>query len=197
MKWIRQLYDWVLNWANTSYALPALMILAFLESSIFPIPPDVLLIALSLSIPARSFVYASWTSIASVLGGVLGYILGWTLWELLSPWFFEYVPGVTEVGFAKVGALYEEYNFWIVFIAGFTPIPYKLFTLSAGVFQISFVPFLLASIIGRSARFFLVSALIYFFGEKIKVWIDRYFNVLTIGFVVLLVLGFLVFERFL
>lgn len=188
---IRRLYDWVLHWAETPYGTPALATLSFAESSFFPVPPDVLLIALDLGRPARSFYYATVCALASVIGGMLGYFIGTALWHLLSGFFFGYIPGFTPEVFDKAQGMYETYGFAAVLIAGFTPIPYKVFTIASGVFGMSFPLFVLASAISRSARFFLVSALIYFFGEPIKKIIDKYFDLLSVAFVVLLVLGFL------
>lgn len=187
---VRRLYDWVLHWADTRYGTPALATLSFAESSFFPVPPDVLLIALDMGKPKRSFYYALICSIASVLGGILGYYIGLGLWELLSGFFFSYIPGFTPEIFAKVQEMYNEYGFAAVLIAGFTPIPYKVFTIASGVFRMNFPLFVLASVISRSARFFIVSAMIYFFGEPIKKFIDKYFNLLSAAFVVLIILGF-------
>lgn len=188
---VRRLYDWVLHWADTRYGTPALATLSFAESSFFPVPPDVLLIALDMGKPKKSFYYALICSIASVVGGILGYYIGHGLWELLSVFFFTYIPGFTPEVFAKVQGMYNEYGFAAVLIAGFTPIPYKVFTIASGVFGMNFPLFVLASIISRSARFFIVSAMIYFFGEPIKKFIDKYFNLLSAAFVVLIILGFI------
>ena len=177
---IRRLYDWILTWANSRYALPALALLAFTEASFFPIPPDVLLMALALSMPKMSYRYALVATIGSVLGAALGYFIGWGLWDALSGHFYLYVPGVTESGFAAVGELFSEYDFWIIFAAGFTPIPYKIFTIAAGVFAINFPVFMLASLIGRGLRFYLVAALFYYMGQPARAIIEKYFNLLTV-----------------
>ena len=187
---MRRLYDWVLSWADSPYGVWALAVLAFAESSFFPIPPDVLLIGLAVGAPRRALRFAAICSAASVLGGILGYGIGHFVWQQTQHFFFANVPGFTPEVFARVQTLFSEYDFWIVFAAGFTPIPYKVFTISAGVFGISFPMFLLASLVGRSARFFLVSGLIYLFGPAIRKFIDRYFNLLAIAFFVLLVAGF-------
>ncbi len=187
---IRRLYDWVLGWADSRYGVLALAILAFAESSFFPIPPDVLLIGLAVGAPKRSMKFAAVCSAASVVGGVLGYGIGHFVWQQTQHFFFSTVPGFTPEVFARVQGLFSEYDFWIVFAAGFTPIPYKVFTISAGVFDIAFPMFLLASLVGRSARFFLVAGLIFVFGPTIRRFIDRYFNLLAIAFFVLLLAGF-------
>ncbi len=191
---MRRLYDWVLHWAQTPYGLLALIVVAFSESSFFPIPPDPLLIAMGLALPQRAFVYALTCSVSSVLGGGLGYALGWGLWGSIEPIFFTYVPGFTPEVFETVRTKYEQYSFWVVFSAGFTPIPYKVFTLAAGVFGINLWIFLLASGLSRSARFFLVGFLIWRFGAPVKTFIDRYFNLLSVAFVILLILGFSVIK---
>jgi len=192
MRLIRRLYDWVLHWAETPYGAPALFLLAFVESSIFPVPPDVLLITLSIALPRRAWFYATLCSVGSVLGGMVGYLLGWGFWSLLDDFFFSYVPGFTPELFARVQELYARHDFWVVFTAGFTPIPYKVITIAAGVFLINFPVFVLASVVGRSARFFLVAWLIRRFGPEIRAFVDRYFNLLSIVFMVLLIGGFLV-----
>ena len=196
MKMIRRLYDWVLHWAATPYGTLALFCLAFAESSFFPIPPDVLLLALCIATPRYSFRYALLTAVGSVLGGMLGYGIGHSLWGAVSDYFFRYVPGFTEAIFATVQELFVSYDFWAIFTAGFTPIPYKVFTIGAGVFEINFPVFVLASVIGRSLRFFLVAALIYRFGPAVRNFIEKYFNLLTLIFMVLLIGGFLVIKYF-
>ena len=191
---LRKLYDWVLSWTKKKYSSVALFVLAFAESSFFPIPPDILQIALSVSKPKKSFFYAFISSLGSILGGIFGYFIGLKLWHLLKDFFFTYIPGFTPKIFEIIQTKYELYNFWIVFTAGFTPLPYKIITISAGLFEISFIMFVIASIISRSARFFLVATLIYFFGPTIKEFIDKYFNLLTIAFFILLLGGFFVFR---
>ncbi len=190
--WVRRLYDWVLHWAETPFGPAALGILAFAEASFFPIPPDPLLMALCLGAARRSLRFAALSTAASVAGGVLGYALGAWAWHFLGGWFFAYVPGVTPDAFEGVRELYSRYDFWAVFLAGLTPIPYKVFTLSSGVFAINFPVFLLASVMSRGLRFFLVAGLIYRFGTPVSRFIDRYFNLLTWVFGLLVILGFLV-----
>ncbi|HOJ42935.1 MAG TPA: YqaA family protein [Syntrophorhabdaceae bacterium] len=191
---IRKMYDWILHWAETPYGTSALFILAFTESSFFPIPPDVLLIALCLSKPKRSFYYALICSIGSVLGGASGYLIGLAFMDTIGMKILSFY-GFHEQ-YQYVQQLYMKYDAIAVGIAGFTPIPYKVFTISAGAFKISFSVFLIASIISRSLRFFLVSALIYIFGNPIKTFIDRYFNLLTIIFTILLIGGFVLIKYF-
>lgn len=189
---IRRLYDWVLSWADTRFAIPALFVLAFAESSFFPIPPDVLLVAMCIGEVSRSYRFATWCAIGSILGGMAGYAIGYYFWEVdaVRQFFFDYIPGVTPETVDRVGGLYEQWNFWIVFAAAFTPIPYKVITILAGVFAINFPMFLLGSAIGRSARFFLVAWLFKRFGPPIKTFIEERFALVTLAGTVLLVGGF-------
>ncbi|MGQ9642589.1 MAG: YqaA family protein [Ignavibacterium sp.] len=197
MKLLRKLYDWVLHWAETPYGPIALFILAFAESSFFPIPPDALLIALVLGATTKAFKLALNCTIASVLGALLGYTIGHFLWwtpsnefTSIAMFFFNNIPGFTQKLFFDVQNMYDKYNFWIVFTAGFTPIPYKVITISAGAFNIDILMFVIASVISRGARFFLVAFLIWKFGPQIRSFIDKYFNWLAIAFTVLLIGGF-------
>jgi len=204
---LRRLYNWVLHWAETPYGAWALFLLAFAESSFFPIPPDVLLIALAIAVPLRSFRYAAIAALGSVLGGVAGYGIGWGFWSALGApsdafsleqgitggaFLFRYIPGFTPEVFAKVRAAYEAHAGLTVFTAAFTPIPYKVITIAAGVCKINFVMFLVGSTVGRTMRFFLVATLIRIFGRSIREFIDKYFNILTVLFTILLIGGFAV-----
>lgn len=192
--WLRRLYDWVLHWAETPYGTPALFLLSLAESSFFPIPPDPLLVALCLGKPASSLRFAAVCTAGSVVGGVIGYGIGFGTWNLVGDWFFTWVPGVSPEAFGEVQALYDRWDFWAVFLAGLTPIPYKVFTLSSGVFAINFGIFAVASVLSRGLRFFLVAGLIYRFGPPIARFIDRYFDLLAWVFGILLVGGFVVIE---
>lgn len=194
MKFLRKLYDWVLHWADTPYGPLALLLLALAESSFFPVPPDPLLIALCLGAIKRSWRFAFYASVASLIGGVIGYLIGYGIWESVDSFFFKYIPGFTESLFQKVMINYRNYGFWYVFSAGFTPIPYKVFTIASGVFKLNFFIFLIASAFSRSLRFFLVAALFRKFGPGIKSFIDRYFNFLAILFFLLLLGGFLLIK---
>lgn len=192
MKFVRSMYDWVLSWAETPYGGMALFLIAFCESSFFPIPPDVLLIALCIGKRERALYFALICSVGSVLGGIAGYAIGWGVWALVDDLFFNYVPGFSPEGFNQVQDLYAAWDFWIIFVAAFTPIPYKIITIAAGVFGVSIVMFVIATIIGRSARFFLVAGLLHYFGPAIRDFIDRRFNLLTVVFTLLLIGGFAV-----
>ncbi|MCH7909661.1 MAG: DedA family protein [Candidatus Hydrogenedentes bacterium] len=190
MQYLRRLYDWMLKWADTPYGGPALFFIAFAESSVFPIPPDVLLIALCLGRRERWFRFAGLCTVGSLLGGLAGYAIGWGIWGAVDEWFFTYVPGFTREVYERVQGLYTTYDFWIIFVAAFTPIPYKIITITAGVFGIGLPMFVVATLVGRAARFMTVAYLIHRFGSPIQKFIERNFNLLTIVFSVLLVGGF-------
>jgi membrane protein YqaA with SNARE-associated domain len=189
---LRRLYDWVLHWAETPYGNWALLLLAFCESSFFPIPPDILLIALAVSIPKKSIRYALICSAGSVLGGCFGYLIGWQFMTGIGMKIINFY-GLSQK-FEYIQGLYMTYDAWAIGIAGFTPIPYKVFTISAGAFNINFTVFILVSVLSRSARFFLVGGLIYVFGPRIQAFIDKYFNLLATAFTVLLVAGFIIIK---
>lgn len=191
---IRRIYDWMLGWADTKQGPVALAGFSFAESSFFPIPPDPLLMALALGAPKKALRFALICTVASVAGGVFGYLLGAAAWDVVGDFFLTAVPGVDEAGFEAVRSLYDTWGFWAVFIAGLTPIPYKVFTIASGVFAISFPVFLAASVFSRGLRFFVVAGLIRVFGAPIQAFIDRYFNILTWGFGALVIGGFLVIE---
>lgn len=247
----RRLYDWILHWADTPYGGWALFVMSLAESSFFPVPPDVLLAPLVLGNRRKWVGFATMCSVASIIGGILGYGIGMFLWVGVGNFFHDRVPGfdrdqvvmadgrelagmidgenvvvkppmmkaevtypatlTTRDGekvslaaqevttahvrpFTKVGALYKEYNFWIVAAAGFTPLPYKVITISAGVFKINFLIFCIASAASRSARFFLVAGLMGILGPRIAPLIDKYFNLLCVLFTVLLIGGFAVIK---
>ncbi len=191
---LSRLYGWVLHWAKTPYGTWALFILAFSESSFFPIPPDVLLIALSVVLPKKSLRYALVCSVGSILGGCFGYLIGWQFMATVGDAIIRFYGLIDK--YEYIQQLYLLYDAWVVGIAGFTPIPYKVFTITAGAFHINFAVFLIASAVSRSARFFIVGGLIYLFGPKIESFIERYFNPLAIAFVILLILGFVVIKLF-
>jgi len=200
----RRVYDWTLGWAYRPSAAVALFVLSLAESSFFPVPPDVLLMPLVLGNRRKWLRYATLCSLASVLGAIIGFLIGWLAWEAgVKELFFRYVPGFTQEVFDDVSALYDEHNFWIVFTAGFTPIPFKVITITAGVFGTGpkvanphafFAVFLVAAVVSRSARFFLVAGLMRLFGARITPFIDKYFNWLALLFTALLVGGFLIIK---
>lgn len=189
---IKRLYDWVLSWSDSRWGWVALLFIALFEASWFPLPPDILLIALCLGAVKKSFRFASICLAGSIIGAMIGYGIGHFLWTTpageptaIATFFFNHIFSVE--GFNNVAALFDKYNFWIVFTAGFTPLPYKLFTIAGGLFDINFVMFIIASIVSRGLRFFLIAWLIWRFGTPIKVFIDKYFNLLATLFTVLLI----------
>ena len=193
---VKSLYLWVLHWADTPYGTPALFALSFAESSFFPVPPDVLQIALSISKPRRSFYYATVSGVGSVLGGLLGWFIGYALWSSLGGFFTSYVPGCSPENIDYVGALYRDNAFLAIFGAAFSPIPYKVFTISAGIFS-AYVPIgtlIAASALGRFSRFYAVALCIYLFGPGVKNLLDKYFGLATLIFFILLVGGFVVIK---
>lgn len=191
---LHRLYQWVLHWAETRHGFTALLVISFVESSFFPIPPDVLLIALCMGAPRKGFRFALWCSVASVLGGVFGYFIGYAA-EPLGRWI---IFDLLHYGAAwdKVAILYGENAFLSIVTAAFTPIPYKVFTIAAGVFheQVSLGTLVSASAIGRSGRFFLVAGAIYAFGPPIKRLLDKYLEIFTIIFSVLLIGSFVLIK---
>ncbi|MCH7558005.1 MAG: DedA family protein [Planctomycetes bacterium] len=194
--WHRRLYNWVVHFAQTKHGVTALFCLSFAESSFFPVPPDVLLGPLALGAPKKWLRFAIACSIASVLGGIMGYCIGMFLWSMIGQWAYNHlaVIGLTEANFIKFQSWYDKYDFWIVFLCGFTPLPYKVCTISAGAAKINFIGFLIASTVSRSARFFIVAGLVGWKGEKIRPFIEKYFNWLSLAFAVLLIGGFLVIK---
>jgi membrane protein YqaA with SNARE-associated domain len=186
----RRLYAWVLSWAESPHGTRALALIAFAESSFFPIPPDVLQMALSVSRPRRAFRYAAVSLAGSVTGAVVGWLIGWGLWDVMQGFFFDYVPGFTHESFHLVEQRYNEAAFLAIFGAAFTPIPFKIFTIASGVFHVKLWMLVLASILGRGMRFFGVATLFYFFGPAVKQLIERYFEVIAFAIFALGVLGF-------
>jgi membrane protein YqaA with SNARE-associated domain len=189
MKLFRKLYDWVIHWSGTRYAVPALALLAFAESSFFPVPPDVLLITMTLSRRKKAFYFALIALIFSVTGGILGYVIGNVFYETVGIKIVHMYHGESTMEYIR--ELYNSYGFVGILIAALTPIPYKVFTIASGVFSFSVHKFIIASIIGRGVRFFVVAGLIWKFGEPITRFIDTYFNWLMLAFGLLLVGGFL------
>ena len=186
---IRRLYRWVLHWAETPYGVAALFVIAFAESSFFPIPPDVLLIALAFSIPKKSFRYATICTVGSVLGGIFGWLIGLQFYDTIG------VRIITALHYEKEFSLVQSYYaknaFLYILLAAFTPIPYKVFTIGAGVCHIALPILIAASILGRAGRFFLVGGSIYFFGPRIKPFLEKYLDWATALLAGLAVLGFL------
>ena len=191
---LRRLYDWVLGWADKPSGPAALFGIAVAESSFFPIPPDVLLMALALGRPKRALWFATICTVGSVIGGVIGYYIGLFLFEQVGRHILEWYGAMQQ--FEKVGELYKENLVLALGTAGLTPVPYKVFTIAGGAFSVPLLPFILISIVSRGLRFYGVAGLIFWFGPQVKAFIDRYFNLLTIIFMVLLVGGFVVVRWF-
>ena len=202
------MYDWTMAWAYRPSATVSLFGISFTESIIFPIPPDVLLIPLVLGNRKKWLWYAFFCSLASVLGAVAAYVIGWLAWEQIHTFMYSWFgwAGLTEENFSKLadevaGKDYRTWVFAMVFTAGVTPLPFKVFNIFAGMFGTSgqavnppmfFAWFLFAAAVSRSLRFFLLSWLVSVFGPKVTPFIEKYFNWLALAFVALLVGGFLV-----
>ena len=195
-QWHRHLYNWVIGFADSKHGGTALFALSFAESSFFPVPPDVLLGPLTLGAPRKWFRFALSCSIASIFGGIFGYLIGMFLWSIIGEWVIIHMSwaGLTEANFAVFQQWYDKHDFKIVFLCGFTPIPYKVCTISAGIAEINFLGFFIASTISRSARFFLVAGLFGWKGKAIRPFVEKYFNWLSLLFAVLLIGGFLVIK---
>lgn len=188
MRLFSPLYERAMIWARHPHAPRYLAGLSFAESSFFPIPPDVMLAPMALANPNKAWRLALLTTIASVLGGVLGYAIGLLAFDLVEPLLHGagYWPK-----YEAVRTWFDQWGFWAVFLAGFSPIPYKLFTISAGVISMAFAPFLIASAIGRGARFFLVAALMAWGGERMETLLRDYID--RIGWVVVLLAAVIFF----
>lgn len=165
---------------------------AFCESSFFPIPPDILLIALAVGAPLRAFYFVFVCSVGSLLGGIAGYFIGWQFMGTIGQRIVDFYGLAPKV--EQIAALYQNYDAWAVSIAGFTPLPYKLFTITAGAFNVDFYVFVVASAASRTLRFAILGGLIYWLGPGVKNFIDRYFNLLATVFTLLLVAGFVVIK---
>jgi len=184
----RRVYDWVLKWADSPHGAIALFLLAAFESSFFPVPPDVLLIALVMGARTKWARLAMLCTLGSVVGGLAGYWIGASLMDVVGMRIISFYDAQQQ--FENVKQLYELYGYWIVFAAAFTFIPYKVFTITSGVMGMDLLGFAVVSTLGRGARFFIVAALLYWFGEPMKRFIDKYFDLLSIALVAALVGGF-------
>ena len=187
---IRGLYDWTMSLASHRHALWALAVVAFVESSFFPIPPDVLMIPMIIAAPRRAFLIAGVATVASVLGGLFGYFIGWGLFETIGQPIFDFYGKADAVEAFNVR--FNEYGAWAVLIAGVTPFPFKVITIMSGVTGLSLPVFILSSIVARALRFFLVAGLLYAFGAPIRDFIERRLGLVFTVFCVLLVGGFYV-----
>jgi len=189
MSILRGLYDWTMRLASHRHALPALAAVSFIESSVFPIPPDVMLVPMILAERRRAFVVATVCTAASVAGGVLGYVIGYALWETFGRALIEFYGYATQM--ATFTAQYNDWGGWIVFTAGLTPFPYKVITIASGVARMDLAVFVFASVIGRGMRFYLEAWLLYHYGPPIRGFIERHMGKLAVLFVALLFGGYL------
>ncbi|MEM8631600.1 MAG: YqaA family protein [Pseudomonadota bacterium] len=187
---IRALYDWTLRLAEHPHAMWALAIIAFAESSVFPIPPDVLMIPMIVARPSKAFVIATVALVASVLGGIFGYFIGAVLYEQVGE------PVLIALGkadyFAEFQQLYTEWGIWVVLTAGVTPFPYKVITILSGATALPLGVFIATSIVARGLRFFLVAGLLWKFGDPIREFVEKRLGLMFTLFIVLLLGGFLV-----
>ncbi|WP_448211977.1 YqaA family protein [Colwellia sp. MEBiC06753] len=192
MKIFTKIYDWTLKWAEHKFAPRVLAFLTFAESVFYPIPPDVLLAPMVLAKPDKAWRYAAITTIASVVGGVVGYLLGYFMFDAWVQ------PIITEVGYQDkldhAISWFEQWGIWVVFLAGFTPIPYKVFTISAGFLQMLFIPFLIASFVGRGLRFYLVAGLMQWGGQSMQDKLRQWIDVIGWAMVILIVLAYLIYQ---
>ncbi|MEO1291616.1 MAG: VTT domain-containing protein [Pseudomonadota bacterium] len=185
---IRRLYDWTMHQAETPYALWMLAIVSFIESSVFPIPPDVLLIPMVLAAPHRAWLIAGVCTLASVLGGIAGYGIGYLAFETIGQPVLDFYGKADK--FDTFAQQFNEYGAWAVLMAGVTPFPYKVITIASGATGLDLVVFTVSSIVARALRFFLLAALLWKFGTPIRTFVERYFGPLTIAFFLSLVGGF-------
>jgi len=189
---LRKLYDWVMGLSGSRHAPTALFAVSFTESSFFPVPPDVMLAPMVLKNPDKAWFYASVCTLASVLGGILGYAIGFFLQDF-GIWLMS-VTGHAG-GLTEFKCWYDRYGVWVILAKGVTPIPYKLVTIASGLAQFSFGMFILASVITRGARFFLLAALLNRFGDQARALLDRHFGLFMVVIVVFIVLGFWIAAR--
>lgn len=187
---LRRLYDWTISLAASPYALWALAIVSFAESSFFPIPPDVMLIPMIIATPHRAWLIAGVCTVASVMGGAFGYWIGATLYDSVGLPVLEFY-GKTDK-FDEFAERYNEWGAWAVIAGGITPLPYKLFTILSGSTGLNFWIFMVASFVARGLRFFIVAALLWKFGEPIREFVEKRLGLMFTLFCVLLIGGFFV-----
>ena len=191
---MRRLYDWVLHFAETPFGTWALFLLAFAESSFFPIPPDVMVIPMALLKPKQWKRIALVCTGASVAGGLLGYLIGYQFFDMIAAKLIEFYDAQKQ--FDLVSDFYNRYDFFAVFAAGLTPIPYKVFTIAAGLFKMNLITFTFASVVGRGLRFFLEAWLVFKFGEKAVAFMEKHWAWTTIAISILLLAGILIWRVF-
>lgn len=188
MQQIRNLYNWMLRLAGSKHATPALATVSFIESSVFPIPPDVMLIPMCIARRDKAFYYATICTIASVIGGLFGYAIGYFLFETLGQRILE-IYGAADK-FADMQRRYDEYGGWIILAKGLTPFPFKILTILSGVMKMNLHIFVLSSIAARAMRFYLVAGLLWKFGAPIQAFIEKYLGWVTLAFLAVLIGGF-------
>lgn len=187
---LKRTYDWMMGLAARENAIWVLAAVSFIESSVFPIPPDVLLIPMVLAAPTRAWWIATVCTASSVAGGALGYAIGYFLFETVGHPILDFYG--YAAAFAEFSEKFNRWGWWIVFIAGLTPFPYKVITIASGVTGLDFTTFTVASIVGRGGRFFLVAALLWWIGPPVRAFIERRLGLVTSAFCVLLLGGFVV-----
>jgi membrane protein YqaA with SNARE-associated domain len=192
--WIRGMYDWTLKWADSPQSLMALFLIALAESSVFPIPPDVLLIAIVAANTQRWWSAALLCSAGSMVGAMVGYWIGMVAMPTIGQPIIDFYHAQTAWG--RVEAFYDDYGIWFLLVAAFTPVPFKVATIAAGATGMAFWPFVIVSLIGRSARFFIVAIVLRIYGAPVRAMIEKHFDVLSVAFVALLIAGFLVIRLF-
>lgn len=189
---LKRFYHWTEQYIDSPLATPLLAFLFFLEA-IFFVPVDPMLVVYCIHKQSRALWFATIATIASVLGGIAGYYIGYAVWETIGSWFVDTIIGQTN--FNRALYYFSEYEMWTVLVAGFTPIPYKAVTLGAGFCKLPLIPFIGCSILARGARFYLVGGLIALWGAKMKEYIDRYFNLLVLLFVLLVIASIILVRR--
>lgn len=214
----KKIYNWMLSWADSKYSKLALFSFAFIESSVFVVPPDILLIALVMGDPKKWLKFAGICTLGSLIGGLFGYFIGYAAWNTVGLWILEHILRITPVmvdgradillpsyltshfssslGGNYLFQVYDKWNAWIVFVFGLTPLPYKLVTITAGVAGVNLWIFSIASLVSRGFRFMMVSLILRIGGSKAKELIDKHFNLMTIIFTILLIGGFILIGVF-
>tara|TARA_B100000073_G_C23548647_1_gene499168 strand:- start:65 stop:649 length:585 start_codon:yes stop_codon:yes gene_type:complete len=192
MKFFRNLYDWTLRQSSKKFAPWFLAFISFVESSFFPIPPDIILIPMIIAKRTKAFIYASICTISSVIGGLFGYLIGFIFFNSIGIILVNFY-GMSEY-IENLKEYYNNYGVWFVLVAGFTPVPFKIITIASGLFQLNLFIFILCSFVARGLRFYLISGLLYLYGEAIKYFIEKYFNYLTIIFFIVFLGGILLLK---
>jgi membrane protein YqaA with SNARE-associated domain len=184
---LRRFYDWMIRASESPFAVWVLGFISFAESSFFPMPPDIMLIPMSVAQPKKAWLYASICTVTSVLGGILGYMIGWLLYDTVGTWLinlYGYQHGVEQFR-----CLYAENGAWIILIKGLTPIPYKIVTITSGFAGYSLFWFVVFSVITRGARFFVLAGILNYFGAPLRAFIEKYLTPVVVGLVIFLVAG--------